>query len=93
MKIGFLSTYVCLNFMINLHFFDIISAQAPNLLRIIVKKNIFVCKHLPDFSCRLSSLKSEHWPILLMDIISLNQPLVLKKKDLQAAPNSRWMDG
>ncbi len=28
-----------------------------------------------------------------MDIRSLIQPLVLKKKDLQAAPNSRWIDG
>jgi hypothetical protein len=35
MKIGFLSMYFCLNFMINLDsFLDTVSAQAPNMLNI-----------------------------------------------------------
>jgi hypothetical protein len=34
-----------------------------------------VCKHLADFSGRLLSLKSDQWPISVMEIGSLNQPL------------------
>jgi hypothetical protein len=44
--------YVCLNFMINLDFFQIFfSAQAPNLQNIILwcrRRTFFVCKHLAD---------------------------------------------
>jgi hypothetical protein len=37
------------------------------------KKNIFVCKHLANFSGRLLSLRSDRWPILVMEIGSLNE--------------------
>ena len=46
MKIGFLAMYFCLNFMINLdYFWDIVSAQAPNKLYIILwcRRRTFLC--------------------------------------------------
>ncbi len=41
---------------------------------VVLKKNIFVCKHLANFGGRLSSLKSDRWLISVMEIRSLNQP-------------------
>ncbi len=59
MKIGFLPMYVCLNFIINLDFFYIVSAQAPNLLNIILWciKRTFLCVNT--------------WPIFKFEIWSV----------------------
>ncbi len=46
-------------------------------------------KHLADFSGRLSSLKLDQWPISIMEIESLNQPLVHKLNHL--ATLSPWL--
>ena len=57
---------------------EIVSAQAPNLLNIMMccrRRAFFVCKHLANFGGRLSSLKLNWCPITVMEIGSLNQPL------------------
>ncbi len=48
MKIGFLSMYFCLNFKINLDsFWDIVSAEAPNMLNIILWcRRTFLCVNI-----------------------------------------------
>jgi hypothetical protein len=54
----------------------ILSAQAPNLLNIILwhRRRTFLCvKHLANFGGRLSGLKSDLWKISVMEIRSLNQ--------------------
>ncbi len=77
LKMGFLSTYNCLNFIMSLYFFIYCFSKNTTIAKnipIVSEKQIFVCKHLANFSDQLSNLKSDPWPKLVIEIVSKNQP-------------------